>query len=593
MLIKKDTKFNIILPKEPTPVESFAGQELEKYLKLIFGGGSGKNINFVIGSAVLMFLSESEFTQAVPGPEGMMIQVKGDSVLLAGSNDSDDRGTLYAVYTFLEKYIGCCFGAYTETVPSLESLEITESVYTKPYADLCYRTAISQFSVWAGNADRGLTLPFIDWLAKNRYNRILTWVSVYEQLCRLGMIPELTKRGIRLTVGHHQACSTWLKNGKPSFYRLEEDGSRYSPRFEGDYSGQWVLCSRNEECVDAVSRNIIEWLEQNPIVDTVAFWPNDHGGPQCCCEKCKGYSKTENYLYFENEITKRITAKLPHVKTDVLIYQYLWECPDIEALDDGIVIDHTTWPAGNLRTCGKPDGSCITQAGIYKNLLKYRKICKNAVLYDYYMGNYNARQKYMPAADEMQSVYKQFLNDGISGSGTQIECFNLWNNLFNFYCFARTAYDTSLTMSDNLNEFKKLFGNGFEEIMNIITLCEDVQNGQETIRTAGKYMIENIDRKLVHELFEKALSKTTGAVFRNNIRMMRMVFRYSELAVYDKTEDTAREPEPLTYCDPTGEIAYMATHFDSYHANYKGHGIAIPVKNRTDKSTDDIWYLFD
>ncbi len=69
-------------------------------------------------------------------------------------------------------------------------------------------------------------------------------------------------------------------------------------------------------------------------------------------------------------------------------------------------------------------------------------------------------------------------------SGTQIECFNHWNNLFNFYCFGRIA-------------------------------------------------------------------------------------------------------------DKTGELAYMATHFDSFFANHTGHGIAFPVANRTDAPPPNKWYIFE
>ena len=349
-----------------------------------------------------------------------------------------------------------------------------------------------------------------------------------------------------------------------------------------------MLCCQNDECIQEVAKNVIEWLKENPAVDTIAFWPNDFKADACSCEKCSKYSKTENYLHFENELSKKIAEQMPHIKVDVLIYVDLWECPENITLCDNIVIDQATWNADGLRKIGAKDGSSLIGTGYMKNLLDYRKVCKNTVFYDYYMGNYNARQRLVPGVDEMQSIFRYNKEVGISGSGTQFECFNLWNNLFNFFAFARNQYDTDISFEQMLDKFCALFGKAKEEIAQILKMAEDICEGQDSIRYMGIHTAENLDFDKVYALFEKALSKETG-VFAKNIKMLRLAFRYSELLTKDETQDDAREPHPLTCIDPTGELSYMAAHFDGYHNKNSTYGIAIPLTNRSDKKTND-WY---
>lgn len=629
MVLEANKKVELILPSNAAKCEVFAAEEFAKYLKLSMGISvqikkdteetCAEALCFLIGSPKQnkyadSLISAKDFQEQVTGPEGMCICTKGNSVLLAGSEDGDgyNRGALYAVYEFLERYVGCCFGAYSkpgvsagEIVPYHKQLELKDTTYIKKQSDLQYRTAIVQFNNWAGNADHTLTSVFIDWLAKNRYNRILTWVSVYETMKRLGYLSECEKRGIRFSVGHHESIKTWLPpygnayfptayaKEHPEFYRLCEDGSRFLPKDENDYNGQLLLCCRNSQLLDEIGMNLNRWIDQNPLVDIIPFWPNDGESPQCCCDECAKHSKMENYLYFENEIAKRVTAVHPNVKIDVLVYLDLWKCPENIVLSDGVLIDQSTWAKFGLRTCGKPDGSCLIGTEYENNLLSYRDKCKNLVFYEYYMGHYGNRQKLMPSADELQSLYQHYMEVGIGGSGTQIECFNIWNNLLNFYAFARTAYDASISLTDSIHAITRLFGKAAEEMAEILHLYEQTMDGQVSIFESGLYFTKQIDSDLIYSLYEKALEKADDVISRNNIRLMRMVFRYVMLSSEDKTEDT--QEFVVRYIDPTGELSYMSTVFDSCWQTKGGYAIAIPTDNKLVDvpERDDQWYRFE
>ena len=630
MKLNGKSNLKVVIPTSATSRELFAAQELKKYLEFIFHGITvciEPDKNDIEGDKILLggpernartkeYLSEAVFDVTVPGPEGIYIRAFGENTLIcAGSSkhvNECERGTVYAVYELLERYLGCSLAAYVnpdiaggEYIPSLREADLTDIVYIKASADNPYRTAIAEYH--GRKVENVLNLSFIDWLAKNRYNRILTWMKVYERYKELGLIEEIERRGIRLTVGHHDAIPTFLpqRGNKyfpehyfethPEYYKLTEDGKRFEVT---DHFGSWILCSRNPEVAQVLADNIIDWIGKNPTVDTIALWPLDGKRPLCTCPECSKYSDIENYVYAQNAIAKIIGQKHPEIKIDMLAYSNLFDCPDNLSLEPNLFIDEAVTSATlKIRTVGKPDGTCITGTPYEENLLKWKKTGATVVYYDYLMGTHSCRQRYIPAADEQQSNWKRCMEVGISGSGTQIEYFNFWNHIFNFYCFARTGYDTALSMEHNLCAFTKMFGEGAPYISEIIRMAEDCLDGQVKMYTAGLYLMDHIDKAAVYDLFEKAFAAATTPASRNNIRMMRMGFRYSDVECFYTLlgKDDFFKYVPYEECeDPEGELYYMSHHFDSSRWNDPGFGIMLPLDcKKQAEFVPDYWFAFE
>lgn len=633
MVLFKNSPINILLPESPTETERFAAEELARYIKLILSADSryacapvAGEYNFIIGgpgrnTAAAKYISSKDFGALLTGEEGIFIDIGEETVILAGSDGKADgeRGTLYAVYEFLERYAGCAFAAYShpdvcagEVVPTLDTLALPCTRYVKAGADRPYRTAIIQYGECAGDPEHSLNVPFIDWLAKNRYNRVLMWASIYEGYKKMGLLSEIAKRGISISVGHHESQRYWLPFygneyfpecyavTHPEYYRLLPDGTRNVPASPDEPTvvvkkyDQWMYCSRNTECIERLSRNLIHWIDLNPLADTVAFWPNDGMHDQCCCEECAKYSKAENYTYFQNEVAKRVAAQRPKAKIDMLVYVDLWKCPEGASLSPNLIVDEAAW-GKEQRKCGKADGSCIIGTEFDENLAAWRNAGALTVYYDYYMGVYGNRQRVIPMADEIQAIWRHFAKEGILGAGTQIECYNLWNHIMNLYTFGRTAYDASLSFEDNLRALCTLFGEGGRYVAEAVRMMEAALDGQEIIGFAGKYMIEHIDKDAVYSLFEKALCAASDTRSRNNIRLMRMAFRYSDIETHDSANvGRTAFGRFQEYDDPTGELAYMAVNYDSFLHCDPGYGIAFPVTNKNTKGfTPDKWYDFE
>jgi len=463
MIIEKFGKLKVAIASDATDREKFAAGEAVKYLKKIFSADvkictdkeASGNIIAIGGPErnliTAKYISEDEFDKVVPGPEGIFIKSYGDCLVLAGSSknvNECERGTVYAVYEFLERFLGCSLSAYTkegvaggEYVVKLDSFDTEGVSYIKACADIPYRCAVAQYS----HGEKGafvLDFKFFDWLCKNRYNYIYTWSGVYESMKADGRLDEAIKRGILFKVGHHDAIDTLLpqKGNKyfsehyyethPEYYRLTEDGKRFEMV---DHWGQMVLCSRNEEMIKAISDNLIEWFSKNPQVKIFALLNKDGTAPQCCCEKCKGYTKTENYVYMINEVAKRLKKAHPDAILNMLAYTDLCEAPEGILLEDNVSVTEATWHITGLRTIGKPDGSCLSGTFFEDILMSWKKIGANVSYYDYFMGVYPGRQRYVPMADEMQAMCKRFIEMGIDGTETQLEVYNMWNNIFNFF----------------------------------------------------------------------------------------------------------------------------------------------------------------
>ena len=625
MYISNKSNIFVVIPENATDREKFAACEFKKYIKRVFGiepiivtdENAVADKAFLIGGPeknklTAKYISEEEFDKTVPGPEGIFIKSFGDCIVLAGSSknvNECERGTVYAVYEFLERFLGCSLSAYIkegvaggEYIPKKEKADLTDIFYVKKKADIPYRAAVAQYSAHGKGEDYELDIAFLDWLSKNRYNYIYTWNSVYEHFKENGMLTEAIKRGILFKVGHHDAIDTLLpqKGNKyfsepyfethPEYYKLTEDGERFEMT---SHWGQMVLCSRNDEMIEQISENLISWFSKNPQVKSFALLNKDGTAPQCCCDKCKGYSKAENYVYMINEIAKKLKKAHSDVTLNMMSYTDLWNPPENISLEDNVTVTEATWHISGLRTIGKPDGSCLRGTFFEENLLKWKNIGASVTYYDYFMGVYPGRQRYIPMADEMQAMCKNFMEKGIDGTETQIEVYNLWNNIFNFYTYGRTAYDTDKSLDDNLERFCRIFGQGRKYIAENIKYAESVLDGQSEIMRAGIYLMEHIDKDKMYDGFKKALESAETKDARNNVRMMRMAFRYSDLECREKYEDDETGYQALKHYDikERGELLYMQKHFDSY-VSKKGFGIMIPVSGDDNGFTPDIWYEF-
>jgi hypothetical protein len=153
----------VVVDPDASEAVKYAATELATFLGQVTGDKIGivhepkeDASNLFVGPNAAK-LADPDFTTEGLGEEGLIIRSTGNDVILAGG---DPRGTLYAVYTFLEDHTGCrWWSPLASTIPRKPNLEVGDlNVRYVPWFE--YReTQLMQKR--PGEAD---------WSARNRFN---------------------------------------------------------------------------------------------------------------------------------------------------------------------------------------------------------------------------------------------------------------------------------------------------------------------------------------------------------------------------------------------------------------------------------------
>ncbi|MBO4344978.1 MAG: DUF4838 domain-containing protein [Victivallales bacterium] len=297
----------IVVPDSPSAVESTAAKELGDHLMGITGRRleivreseqpAGKGA-FLVGDTSS---ARKEFSEPF-GYDGIGIRTVGEDIILAGH---PRRGTLYAVYTLLEKYAGVRWFASDATVipknPNLVFGKLDE-IYNPPltmrethYTD-AYRT------------------PFAARLKNNGH-----FASLPEEF-----------GGHESIIGFCHTFAQILPPGKyfkehPEWYCMI-GGKRQIPRHH-------QLCMTNEEMRKEFIRNALALIEKNPKSRIISISQND-GGFNCQCPDCRRVDEEEGspsgtLLRFVNAVAAEIGKAHPDMIVDTLAYAWTRKAPKV------------------------------------------------------------------------------------------------------------------------------------------------------------------------------------------------------------------------------------------------------------------------
>ena len=118
----------IVIAADAPEAQQHAAQELAGFLEQITGATfelaaqkkAGASCIFVGPAAAKQ--ADTQFSTEGLGAEGLVIKTVGDDLILAGGAP---RGTLYAVYTFLEDQLSCRWWSSTEsTIPKQPTISV-------------------------------------------------------------------------------------------------------------------------------------------------------------------------------------------------------------------------------------------------------------------------------------------------------------------------------------------------------------------------------------------------------------------------------------------------------------------------------------
>ena len=133
MIENGQTQYCIAVPIRMAAVEETGAQELQSYLKKALG----VELPIVAEEAVVQkafYLGHTEYakTAGICGnaKENWIMQMHDGNLVLTGGVHAGDRGTLYAVYHFLEDVVGVrWWSTAEEDVPVLTELKLDAGFY--------------------------------------------------------------------------------------------------------------------------------------------------------------------------------------------------------------------------------------------------------------------------------------------------------------------------------------------------------------------------------------------------------------------------------------------------------------------------------
>jgi len=295
----------VVVVAADAPVsQQHAAAELAAFLKQITGARfplvnqpTAKKTCLLVGPAAARF-ADRDFSVAALGPDGIVIRTVGNNLILAGP---DPRGTLYAVYSFLEDQLGCrWWSEKVSSIPQRATVEIgpLDIRYVPP---LEYRE-----SFWRHAFDG-------DWSVRNKCNG---------SHCELD-----AKRGGKPYAGFVHTFYQLIPPDKyfadhPDWFS-EIDGKRTHQRAQ--------LCLANEEMRTELIKNLRQTLRDNPTATIASVSQNDWDG-HCRCARCSAVDEQEgspigSVLRFVNAVAAGIEKEFPHVTISTLAYQYTRKPP--------------------------------------------------------------------------------------------------------------------------------------------------------------------------------------------------------------------------------------------------------------------------
>jgi len=302
------SRYVIVLPNQATAAEETAARELQEHLAQVTGAklpieteqqvdAGAPQIVVGVSDRAKQLVPDVAFDQL--GHDGVCLKTVGDNLVLAGR---PPRGTLYAVYTFLEDTVGCRWWTSTESsIPNKPTLTIPrlDTVYAPPLIsrEAFYRDAF--------------TCPFAVRLKLNGHfmqippefggkMKILGWCHTFFRI----LPPE----------AHFADHPDWYS---------EIDGKRSADRTQ--------LCLTNEAMRREFVARVLEQLRAEADPRIISVSQNDWHG-RCQCPACRAVEEREGspsgpLIHFVNAVAEEVEKEFPQVLVETLAYHYTRQAP--------------------------------------------------------------------------------------------------------------------------------------------------------------------------------------------------------------------------------------------------------------------------
>ncbi len=355
---KKKTDYKIIISDDASESEQWAATELQKYLKEISGADfkieddnskiTDKEIIVGYNKHSSKLLGNGFNTPDILDESFTYKNIKSNIVMVGGKQ----RGTMYAVFSFLENILGVRW--YTPKVTVI------------PKREKCSFNYINQYEVPSIRVRNDFYYEAFDptWAAHNKINGAMGYRKQHGD------------------IEGYWSVHTFYKFMPPSEF-FDEHPEYYS-LIDGKRTYENAqLCLTNPDVLDIITERLKETMREHPSNLIYSVSQNDWRNP-CQCDKCQAIvdekeSQSGIIVWFVNQVADRIKDEFPDKYVGTLAYQYTRKPPENIKPKDNVVIRLCS-----IECCFAHDfKSCPENQAFLSDLEKWSDISPHLYIWDY------------------------------------------------------------------------------------------------------------------------------------------------------------------------------------------------------------------
>ena len=371
------SRYAILIPAHATVYETQAATVLQNYLMQISGTAlpivtADKHrspYEIVLGQNERLDELNTNINYQTLKDDGFAIKTDSLRLIIAGGNE---KGTLYGVYTFLEKYLGCRM--YTPTVKIIPS---------KP-----------QIILPKINDQQVPVIGFRD----THYRA--TWDAEYTDWHKLDHAPdgERTDWGMWVHTFNELVPPQLYYQSHPEYFAMVK-GSRLPTQ----------LCLANPAVLEITIQNLRKKIAQHPSAKYWSVSQNDNRD-YCTCDLCRSLDSIEgspsgSIISFVNKVADQFPDKM----ISTLAYEYGRHAPKTLKPRDNV----------NIMLCSieayrdKPLTEDTASAEFVKDVKDWGKISKDIIIWDYVI-QFNHLLSPFPNLQVIQPNLQFFAENGVN-----------------------------------------------------------------------------------------------------------------------------------------------------------------------------------
>lgn len=508
----------VVMAKNASAAEKYAAQTLQKYFEQVTGvkctladdGAAVSGFTFLVGKTAL---TKTDVNGLADG--SYRIKRSGDTVEIVGAGN---RGTIYGVYGFLDKVLGCrIFTAEEGLVCTKTELAIPEDL------NIEYNTYF-EYTDTDWHSPRDPAYSNANGLSGGVYRTIDGemggTVSYLGSFC-------------------HTLTNTFCAEEKyfaehPEYFALH-NGVRDPDQ----------LCLTNEDVYNVVLGEVLDLLKEKHDPEAalqIVSLTQDDNEDFCECENCKALDDANNshagtMITFVNKIAKAVKAEgYDNVAIDTFAYRYTRTTPTNVIPEPNVIVRLCT-----IECCfshALDDAACPQNAVLMQDLINWNAICSRLYIWDY-TTNYAYTLGIFPDFGVLQKNAQIFCEHGVKGiyeeGNYYVDSCNTEFGELRAYLISRVLQDPYCDYSEEMNLFlADFYGAGWQNIREFIDIITEnsAKNHVEIYSSMKDSLTLNADEiAKCDELWAKAAELCENENQLNNIKRSEISWRFWKASV--------------------------------------------------------------